>query len=109
MDIDQTRVKFARHNARIYNVQDKVDFVHSDFFDIKNIRPDIVFLAPPWGGIEYSKDSSYSPLSSVTPDLMKIIEHSLTLSPNLVLLLPKNCQVSDFAELFDKALTKMKW
>lgn len=108
VDIDQTRIKFAKHNAKLYNVQDRIDFVHSDFFDIRGIKPDIVFLAPPWGGIDYSKNRGYSPLKSVTPDLFRIIEHSLTLSPNLVLLLPKNTELADFAELFDKVLTKMK-
>ena len=108
MDIDETRVKYAKHNAKVYEVEEKVDFVHSDFFDIKGIRPDIVFLAPPWGGIEYSNEDNYSPLKCIRPDIKNILEHSLTLSANLAMLLPKNSKVSDFAELFDEILTKMK-
>jgi len=34
IDIDPTRLEMARHNAAIYGVEDKIDFICGDFFDV---------------------------------------------------------------------------
>ncbi|GAA98418.1 uncharacterized protein L969DRAFT_103092 [Mixia osmundae IAM 14324] len=66
IDNSELRLRLARHNAAIYGVEDRITFVHGDFptwaaeqarsrraagFDGPSI--DVVFLSPPWGGIDY--------------------------------------------------------
>ncbi|KAI6041491.1 Tgs1 protein [Pisolithus marmoratus] len=76
MDNSPTRLALARHNAIIYGVADRIEFVLADYIAFARsylarweataaIRPigpganakrrpiDIVFLSPPWGGPEY--------------------------------------------------------
>lgn len=45
----------AKHNAEVYGVAHKIEFIVGDFFDIApTIKADLVFLSPPWGGPTYS-------------------------------------------------------
>ena len=51
IDICPERVELARFNAGVYGVQDKIQFVVGDFFQLApRLRADAVFLSPPWGG-----------------------------------------------------------
>ena len=52
IDIDPNKIEAARHNARIYGVEDRIQFIVGDFFEViptLNIA-DVIFLSPPWGG-----------------------------------------------------------
>jgi trimethylguanosine synthase len=57
MDIDETRLRLARHNALHYGVADRIEFVLCDYVewakDPKGAAAreaiDVVFLSPPWG------------------------------------------------------------
>jgi predicted RNA methylase len=84
VDLDPLRLEMARHNSHIYGVSDKIDFVLGDVVSLAHSGrlvslllaarqkllkegrsgkctvscappADVVFLAPPWGGPEYSK------------------------------------------------------
>lgn len=111
IDIDPMKIKYAKHNAAIYNVADKIDFIVGDFFELcSSINADAVYLAPPWGGPKYStlkegkikyimKDTSYS---STGKDL---VESGLKISKNIAILLPKYANVNDlniFPGIFHK-------
>ncbi|KIJ38475.1 hypothetical protein M422DRAFT_50002 [Sphaerobolus stellatus SS14] len=64
IDTSETRLRLARHNAAIYGVEDRIEFILADYTSFakaylslpKNTRPkiDVVFLSPPWGGIDYT-------------------------------------------------------
>ncbi|KIP07423.1 hypothetical protein PHLGIDRAFT_89511 [Phlebiopsis gigantea 11061_1 CR5-6] len=79
LDTSPTRLALARHNAIIYGVEDRIEFILADYLSFarsyialssqqeSNIsssqrRIDVVFLSPPWGGPEYlsgtTKDKS---------------------------------------------------
>ena len=46
----------AKNNAKIYGVDDRIEFLVGDYFKVAPIlKPDVVFLAPPWGGPGYEK------------------------------------------------------
>lgn len=60
---------------------------------------DIVFLAPPWGGINYSGDEAYSVFSSVTPDITEIMKKTLDFSKKFILCLPRNIDVDEILGL----------
>ncbi|KZS94862.1 S-adenosyl-L-methionine-dependent methyltransferase [Sistotremastrum niveocremeum HHB9708] len=82
MDISPIRLALARHNAAIYGVEDRIEFILGDYVsfakslmtpeeDGSNSQPrrkiDVVFLSPPWGGPSYltsqgTNDSTHASL-----------------------------------------------
>ncbi|KAH0836894.1 RNA cap guanine-N2 methyltransferase-domain-containing protein [Lanmaoa asiatica] len=62
LDISPVRLALARHNAVIYGVADRIEFILADYISFAHAyisRPsgrrhiDVVFLSPPWGGPDY--------------------------------------------------------
>ncbi|KAI0078728.1 S-adenosyl-L-methionine-dependent methyltransferase [Panus rudis PR-1116 ss-1] len=64
LDTSPVRLALARHNAVIYGVEDRIEFILADYISFarsylslpnsQQIRKiDVVFLSPPWGGPEY--------------------------------------------------------
>lgn len=46
----------AKHNAAVYGVADRIEFIVGDYFHLANrLQGDVVFLSPPWGGPQYLK------------------------------------------------------
>lgn len=57
IDIDPEKIRMAKHNAKIYGVADKVEWIVGNSVDIlPTLKADVVFLSPPWGGLDYSRD-----------------------------------------------------
>lgn len=56
IDIDPKKIEMAKHNAAVYNVADRIEFIVGDFLQLyPRLQADVVFLSPPWGGPEYTK------------------------------------------------------
>jgi trimethylguanosine synthase len=54
VEIDAARIDMARHNARLYGVDHRIEFICADFFQVAPmLAADCVFLSPPWGGPLY--------------------------------------------------------
>jgi len=62
LDSSPTRLALARHNAQIYGVADRIEFILTDYISFAasylssssgKRKIDVVFLSPPWGGPEY--------------------------------------------------------
>lgn len=54
IDIDPVKVELARHNARVYGVEDRIEFIIGNYMELApNLKADVVFLSPPWGGPQY--------------------------------------------------------
>lgn len=54
MDIDPVKIELAKHNAAVYGVEDRIEFITGDFMKIApHLKADVVFLSPPWGGPQY--------------------------------------------------------
>lgn len=63
LDINPTRLALARHNAAIYGVADRIDFILADYLTFigsylslpsgSTRKIDVIFLSPPWGGPSY--------------------------------------------------------
>lgn len=69
IDIDPKKIEMAKHNATVYGVADKIEFIIADFLTLSNsIKADNVFLSPPWGGPQYMKvsDVHFNQKSTVT-------------------------------------------
>lgn len=93
-DNNEERLAMAKHNAKIYNVDDRCEFILGDFLDImKSLgdrKIDAVFLSPPWGGLEYKNIDSYS-LGDMQPNGFNLV-HSCRkyLTNNIAFLMPRN-------------------
>lgn len=56
IDIDPEKIRMAKHNATIYGVADKIEWIVGNSIDIlPTVKADAVFLSPPWGGVKYSR------------------------------------------------------
>lgn len=91
IDIDPQKVEMAFNNAKIYGVEDYVDFVIGDFIQLApSLKGDVVFLSPPWGG------PSYKAIKNFTLDLLKpkdgysLFQIAQTITPNIIMFLPRN-------------------
>ncbi|KAH8930718.1 S-adenosyl-L-methionine-dependent methyltransferase [Atractiella rhizophila] len=121
-DISPLRLALARHNATIYGVADRIEFICADFLDwitCSSSRSlsglaDVIFLSPPWGGIDYlsspSKSKfdtmatlseeqlySYFPLDSIGRFLP--IGEMKKVAKDLALFLPRNTDLNEVRKL----------
>lgn len=94
------KIQYARHNARIYEVEHNIHFVVQDFLKLDcEKQADFVFIAPPWGGISYSGDENYSVYKSVYPDINAIMKKALSFSRKIILCLPRNIRIEEIVGL----------
>jgi trimethylguanosine synthase len=57
VDLDAGRLGMARHNAELYGVATRIDFVNRDARDVvREARADLLVLDPPWGGRGYDRE-----------------------------------------------------
>jgi trimethylguanosine synthase len=57
VDRDRTRLAMAAHNASIYGVSDRIDFVRGDLLELLGrLRGDTLVIDPPWGGASYDRE-----------------------------------------------------
>ncbi|XP_043260752.1 trimethylguanosine synthase [Colletes gigas] len=101
IDIDPVKIKFARNNARIYGVEDRIEFIVGDFFQLApNLIGDVVFLSPPWGGPGYIKDESFD-LSKIMQPIggINIFKIARGITNHVAYFLPKNTDTMQLAML----------
>ena len=54
VDIDPVKIELAKHNAEVYGVADRIEFIVGDYMKLAPfLKADVVFLSPPWGGPQY--------------------------------------------------------
>ncbi len=69
IDIDPVKISCARHNAQVYGVADRIEFIVGDFLVLADhIQADVVFLSPPWGGPDYLQADVYDMHSMIPLD-----------------------------------------
>lgn len=50
IEIDRARMELAQHNARVYEVAQKIQWRHGDAMEeLAKLRGDLLFIDPPWG------------------------------------------------------------
>lgn len=94
VDWTASRLVLATHNARLYGVSDRVDFMAGDVNDLlptlQSRGVDAVFMSPPWGGPAYIDTVAYD----VRP-FVKLVELAQLVTPNVAILLPRNVRQED--------------
>ncbi|XP_045495837.1 trimethylguanosine synthase isoform X2 [Colias croceus] len=105
IDIDPLKIEMAKHNAEVYGVADKIEFIVGDFFEMApNLNADMVFLSPPWGGPNYSDNSEYDIETMLIPkpasELMRIARE---INSNVTLYLPRNSKTDQILAIAQEA------
>lgn len=91
IDIDPGKIKIAKENARIYGVEDRIQFIIGDFTKLAcRLQGDVVFLSPPWGGIDYNSQEIYN-LDRILPPLggENLFHLAASITNNVAIFLPK--------------------
>ncbi|KAG5337451.1 TGS1 synthase, partial [Acromyrmex charruanus] len=107
IDIDPDKIKIARHNAGIYGVDDRIEFITGDFLQLApQLVADVVFLSPPWGGPDYIKRKVFD-LESIMPPIggRSIFEAARRITQHVAYYLPRNSdplQIIMLTEKYDK-------
>lgn len=69
IDIDPEKLSLARSNAEVYGVADKIEFMCGDFMVLAaDLKADVVFLSPPWGGPDYATAEVFDIQTMICPD-----------------------------------------
>lgn len=98
VDISPEKIQLARNNSKVYEVEDKIQFIVADFMQIATqcrIPADIVFLSPQWGGPGYLNQTHFS-IESMTPngkDMVTVVRKYMT--HNIAFLLPRNANIAE--------------
>lgn len=95
-DIDFVKLNCAQNNSHIYKTEDNVRFIVQDFFSLHKTlndetKIDVIFLSPPWGGINYFQ-SKQADISEFPLDCFKIFLYCINelKCKNIVYFLPRN-------------------
>ena len=100
IDLDPVRLMCAAHNAVVYGVRDKIDFICGDFFTLAPfLKADAVYLSPPWGGPDYLHAQEFDLRTMMVPDGFSCYHAARSITPNIVYFLPRNTDVKQLLEL----------
>ncbi|XVE55889.1 hypothetical protein DITRI_Ditri03aG0193400 [Diplodiscus trichospermus] len=101
IDIDPKKIGYAYHNAAVYGVDDRIDFLIGDFFALApTLKADTVFLSPPWGGPDYAKANIYDLKTMLRPrDGYFLFNVAKKIACKIVMFLPRNVDLNQLAEL----------
>lgn len=114
VECDASRLELARHNASVYGVAHRIEFVCADFValldsnDWPRLAPHealtAVFLSPPWGGPAAVGGHGRFSLHDIVLDgghsFIDVFHRvRVRLSRNLALFLPRNIDQDDLIEL----------
>ncbi|RKP39838.1 RNA cap guanine-N2 methyltransferase-domain-containing protein [Dimargaris cristalligena] len=92
IDINKQRLDCAKHNAEIYGVADKIEFIHGDFMElIPQLKADAVFLSPPWGGPEYADCEVFDLETMIPMNGLHLYNETRKITENIAYFLPRHC------------------
>ena len=95
LDLDPVKVEYAKHNANIYGVSEKMTFLQGDFMALSSqLRTDVVFLDLPRSQATGSLLEVFS-----SPPLLSVLEQAQLCAPTILLYLPKEVSVEEVAGL----------
>ncbi|XP_075145268.1 uncharacterized protein LOC142220169 isoform X2 [Haematobia irritans] len=103
IDIDPVKLEMAKHNAKIYNVSHKIEFILGDFLQLASggkLKADVVFLSPPWGGPKYKNKKDYDIEKFLLPvKASELVDVARLVSDNVALFLPRNSNIKQIIRL----------
>ena len=99
IEIDPTRMACAMNNAKVYGVEDKIEFIHGNCMELlPTLQADVVFLSPPWGGPSYLHQNTFDIESMQLPGSL-IYEKARQVTENIIYFMPRNVNIDQMAAL----------
>ncbi|CAO3672131.1 unnamed protein product [Rhizopus stolonifer] len=100
IDLDPVKIHCARENAKIYGVEDRIEFILGNFFDLApTLKADVVFLSPPWGGPSYTSADIFDLKSMIPGDGTHIFQIASNITSNVAYFVPRNTDPQQLALL----------
>lgn len=92
IDIDPRKIEMAKHNAIVYGVADRIEFIVGDYLSLADsLKADVVFLSPPWGGPTYLKEDVFNLEQSLLPvPASELLTKTKQITDNIAIYLPRN-------------------
>jgi len=102
IDIDPKKIEMAKQNARVYGVEDRIEFIQGDFLQLApTLTADIVYLSPPWGGPSYGTIDLFDLEKNIELNGYRVFEAAKKITSNIVYFLPRNVNVEQVISLMD--------
>ena len=100
IEIDESRLAMARHNAKIYGVADRIEFICGDAREVVAKRKaDLIFIDPPWGE-KYNKErvtlADLTPCEEILGAASHIPKHWIKTPPSFDPSALAGCRVEAF-------------
>jgi trimethylguanosine synthase len=93
---DPERLRMARHNATLYGVADRIEFLEGDVTHLwDRIAVEGVNYDPPWGGPEYRQIENF-PLEGFAPDGRLLVDQAQRRGWEMAITVPFNLDVERF-------------
>lgn len=100
IDIDPVKVTLAHHNATVYGVDDRIEFIVGDYMKlIPHLKADVVFLSPPWGGPNYVSAEVFDIKTMITLDGFHLFKETKSITENIAYFMPRNADVEQLSFL----------
>ncbi|XP_046552313.1 LOW QUALITY PROTEIN: trimethylguanosine synthase-like [Haliotis rubra] len=100
VDIDPVKLELARHNAGVYGVSDRIEFILGDYLLVApTLKADVVFLSPPWGGPDYLGSEVYDLETMIELKTSRIFEMTRKITENIAFFVPRNANVEQLTAL----------
>ena len=100
IDIDPVKVALAHHNATVYGVADRIEFICGDYTRlIPRLNADVVFLSPPWGGPNYTSAEVFDIRTMITLDGFRLFEATKSITENIAYFMPRNADIEQLLSL----------
>lgn len=108
---EEKKINFAINNANVYKVKHKIDFVNCDFEFFKSSKDkfDVLFLCPGYEvkfNNNFDKMEKFCIFSNFKCDIKKMIENAFSITDNLLIILPKNCEIAEISLLINNYYQK---
>uniref|UniRef100_A0A8C5MA97 Trimethylguanosine synthase n=1 Tax=Leptobrachium leishanense TaxID=445787 RepID=A0A8C5MA97_9ANUR len=100
VDIDPVKLSMAHNNAVVYGVEDQIEFIRGDYMCLApDLRADVVFLSPPWGGPDYASAETFDIKTMMSLDGFEVFKLSQQITKNIIYFLPRNTDMEQVASL----------
>ncbi|KAF9572370.1 Trimethylguanosine synthase [Mortierella alpina] len=100
IDIDPVRLECAKHNAKVYGVEDRIEFICGDYMTlIPGLKADAVFLSPPWGGPGYLAQDEFDIKHDIPMDGEVLFRETQKITKNIAYFLPRNSNAEQIGRL----------
>ena len=99
VDVDRDRLSMAKHNAEIYGVSERIEFIHDDVMEAyPKLSFDALNIDPPWGGPEYFKKARFG-WRDFLPNPLPLIRKAIHSRIAVAVGLPANFSADELREL----------